>query len=321
MCDCAHWAVGIPVSTMYHMPLEIQRHILGYCNISDITMLAQTCTLLNLIACDYVHHHLHFMTFSFFDKPDMLSMILRSCDAVVSSSCALHLLLPANDTAWYPSDLDIYVSCHFMTCITVLLEREGYWIVHQHFVNPNPYISSSIHSVILFSNMHCSIDVVVSNTAAAISPIFEFHSTTVMNFFTSDTIFCAYLTLTLHLMSMVNAEPIYFGPSECKAMATLQKYSGHGWQLVVCQEVHESTGLCRSMPQSIVDHSCLWINIANVQCVAVTPRDVFERLGIINLIWLLGGYVCGAWDPFMCGQSFLIEDNSLDLLGGGFIGS
>ncbi|KIN99284.1 hypothetical protein M404DRAFT_1004775, partial [Pisolithus tinctorius Marx 270] len=241
----------------------------------------------------------------------------QSCDVVVSGSCVLHLLLPVNNTAWYPSDLNIYVSCHFMTCITVLLEHEGYRIVCQHFTNANPYISSLIHSVISFSNMHRSIDVVVSNTAAAISPIFEFHSTTVMNFFTSNTIFCAYLTLTLHFMSMVNAEPIYFGPSECKAMATLQKYSGCGWQLVACQEVHESTGLCRSMPQSIADRSCLWINIANVQCVVVTPTDIFERLGIINLIWLLGGYVCGVWDLFMHGQSFLIEDNLLDLLGGG----
>ncbi|KAI6138415.1 hypothetical protein BKA82DRAFT_20675 [Pisolithus tinctorius] len=306
---------------MYHMPLEIKRHILGYCNISDIAMLAQACMHLNLIARDYVQHRLCLMTFSFFDNVDTLSTILRSCDAVVSGSCALHLLLPANDTAWFPSNLDIYVSCRFMTCITVLLEREGYQIVRHHFTEASPYVSSSIHSVISFSNKHRLIDVVISNTAAAVSPIFEFHSTTVMNFFSSDSIFCAYPTLTLHLMSLVNAEPIYFGPSEFKAMVALQKYAARGWQLVVCQDVHGSTGVCRSMPRSIADLSCLWINIANVKRVAVTPADVFERLGIINLIWLLGGYVCGAWDPFMRGQSFVIEDKSLDLLGGGFIGS
>ncbi|KIO14866.1 hypothetical protein M404DRAFT_117251, partial [Pisolithus tinctorius Marx 270] len=53
-------------------------------------------------------------------------------------------------------------------------------------------------------NGWCVINVIVSSTVAAMSPIFEFHSTAVMNFIAADHIFCAYPTLTLHKMSLVN---------------------------------------------------------------------------------------------------------------------
>ncbi|KIO04586.1 hypothetical protein M404DRAFT_93872, partial [Pisolithus tinctorius Marx 270] len=56
----------------------------------------------------------------------------------------------------------------------------------------------------LFSNNWQLIDVIVSSTVTAVLPIFKFHSTAVMNFITMDNIFCAYLSLTLKLMSMVN---------------------------------------------------------------------------------------------------------------------
>ncbi|KAI6138306.1 hypothetical protein BKA82DRAFT_55764, partial [Pisolithus tinctorius] len=55
--------------------------------------------------------------------------------------------------------------------------------------------SSSICSVITFSNFCWSINVIVSSTVVAVSPIFKFHSTTVMNFIMADNIFCAYPSL------------------------------------------------------------------------------------------------------------------------------
>ncbi|KIO00335.1 hypothetical protein M404DRAFT_54193, partial [Pisolithus tinctorius Marx 270] len=56
----------------------------------------------------------------------------------------------------------------------------------------------------LFANRWHTIDVIMSSTVAAMSPIFEFHSTAVMNFIVANHVFCAYPTLTLHKMSMVN---------------------------------------------------------------------------------------------------------------------
>ncbi|KAI6141934.1 hypothetical protein BKA82DRAFT_3925531, partial [Pisolithus tinctorius] len=156
--------------------------------------------------------------------------ILCTCDAVVSGSCALHMLLPANETSWVPADLDIYVSCCHMACLAHLL-GSGYLIVHQRAVDAGPYGSSSICSVISFANGQRSIDVIVSSTVAAVPPIFEFHSTAVMNFIAADHIYCAYPTLTLHKMSLVNAGPIYFEPLGMKTMCTLEKYGTHGFVL------------------------------------------------------------------------------------------
>ncbi|KAI6145046.1 hypothetical protein BKA82DRAFT_3928687, partial [Pisolithus tinctorius] len=94
-----------------------------------------------------------------------------------------------------------------------------------------PYGSSSIRSVVSFANNHQSIDVIVSSTVATMSPIFKFHSTTMMNFISADHIFCAYPALTLHLMSLVNAGPIYFKPFGFRTMCTLEKYGVRGFVL------------------------------------------------------------------------------------------
>ncbi|KIO08143.1 hypothetical protein M404DRAFT_108858, partial [Pisolithus tinctorius Marx 270] len=48
------------------------------------------------------------------------------------------------------------------------------------------------------------IDVIISKTTSALSPIFQFHSTAVMNFFTANSLFCTYPLLTLHHCAMIN---------------------------------------------------------------------------------------------------------------------
>ncbi|KAI6146393.1 hypothetical protein BKA82DRAFT_125716 [Pisolithus tinctorius] len=257
-----------------------------------------------------MQHHLHLLTKLFFDRVETLLSLLWSCDAVVSGSCVLHILLPANETPWLPGDLDIYVSCHQLSYLTMLLECEGYVIVHEHSMHTGPYGSSSICAIVSFSNFRQSIDVIVSSTAAAVSPIFEFHSTAVMNFITADNIFCAYPTLTLHLLSMVNAGPLYFEPFGFKTRCALKKYAGRGFALVACSDIHGESGLCRLMPRSITDQRGLWVNISKMQGVSLSVAELFDCLGFIDLIWVLGGYVCGAVYPFVHAQCFLIEDDS-----------
>ncbi|KAI6000184.1 hypothetical protein F5J12DRAFT_683674, partial [Pisolithus orientalis] len=105
----------------------------------------------------------------------------------------------------------------------------GYVIVWQCSVDVGSYVSSSIRCIISFSNFHRCINVIMSSTVAAVSLIFKFHSTVVMNFITVDYIFCAYLKLTLKLMSMVNAGSLYFKLFRFKTMCTLEKYVEHGF--------------------------------------------------------------------------------------------
>ncbi|KAI5981988.1 hypothetical protein F5J12DRAFT_695060, partial [Pisolithus orientalis] len=60
-------------------------------------------------------------------------------------------------------------------------------------------------NILMFSNGSHYTDVVVSKTMTTISPLFQFHSTAVMNFTTTDSIFCAYPGLALHKCALINA--------------------------------------------------------------------------------------------------------------------
>ncbi|KIN94986.1 hypothetical protein M404DRAFT_71294, partial [Pisolithus tinctorius Marx 270] len=65
------------------------------------------------------------------------------------------------------------------------------------------------------------INVIVSKTTSALSPIFQFHSTTIMNFFSANSPFCTYPSLTLHHCTMINTASLHeqtFSPSHIQAL-------------------------------------------------------------------------------------------------------
>ncbi|KAI6013549.1 hypothetical protein EDC04DRAFT_2579281, partial [Pisolithus marmoratus] len=136
--------------------------------------------------------------------------ILRTCEAVISGSTALHLLLLECRTPWKPTDLDIYVPQHNLTLIQNRLKVEGYTTIDELAVNKVGYHYSHVSHVLVVSKDQRKINIVMSRTATALSPIFQFHSTAIMNFVSTNTIFCSYLTLTLRSLSMVNAGPLYY---------------------------------------------------------------------------------------------------------------
>ncbi|KAI5996541.1 hypothetical protein F5J12DRAFT_725564 [Pisolithus orientalis] len=124
--------------------------------------------------------------------------MLCSCDTVISSSSALHLLLPTSYTTWNPTDLDIYVLLHTFHYLTWLLNNHGYSSMSKGAVNHSTYSYWKIASVYTFSDGVHMMDIVICKTSAAFSPLFQFHSTALMNFVSHDQIFCTYPSLTLH---------------------------------------------------------------------------------------------------------------------------
>ncbi|KIO01175.1 hypothetical protein M404DRAFT_116015, partial [Pisolithus tinctorius Marx 270] len=143
---------------------------------------------------------------------------------VISGSFALHMVLPANSCAWTPSDIDIYMPLCQMCYLSMKLECEGYNIIHKSCIEASPYNMSAIHSILTFSNGTHHIDVIVSRTLTAISLLFQFCSTAVMNFISADSIFGTYPNLTFHHCTLINSLPIYNGSISFKTMAALQKY-------------------------------------------------------------------------------------------------
>ncbi|KIN98795.1 hypothetical protein M404DRAFT_156900 [Pisolithus tinctorius Marx 270] len=129
----------------------------------------------------------------------------------------------------------------------------GYYIIHQSHIDASAYSAAAVCNILTFSNGSCYIDVVVSKTMTTISPLFQFHSTAVMNFISADSIFCTYPGLTLHRHVLINAYPIYSGSLRSKTMAALQKYNSHGFDFIPCEDIHQLPHICQSMPRSLTD--------------------------------------------------------------------
>ncbi|KIN98992.1 hypothetical protein M404DRAFT_77001, partial [Pisolithus tinctorius Marx 270] len=130
---------------------------------------------------------------------------------------------------WLPTDLDIYVPFRSENLIARLLVGQGYRLHEPASVDVAMYAGTSIHSVHAFSKGRYKIDVIVSVNAASIAPVFQFHTTAVMNFVSADRIFCAYPALTMRARSHVNPTLLYNGGLHRKAIAPLRKYMSRGF--------------------------------------------------------------------------------------------
>ncbi|KAI6148100.1 hypothetical protein BKA82DRAFT_74516, partial [Pisolithus tinctorius] len=97
---------------------------------------------------------------------------------------------------WHPTNLNNYVPFQSQSLIAHLLVGQGYHLEQPASVDVAVYVGSSIHSVLTFLKGHYKIDIIVSVNVALIAPVFQFHTTAVMNFVSADCIFCAYPSLT-----------------------------------------------------------------------------------------------------------------------------
>ena len=240
--------------------------------------------------------------------------MLRSCDAVVSGSSALHILLPLKFTSWVPADLNIYVPSLHYHYLYVLLEIHGYHKIREGKENVSPYTFSLIRTVTTFVNGNQQIDVIVSKNAGGISPIFQFHSSMVMNFFGPNHFFCAYPALTLNLLMKINPGPLYFDRFRCCTLDTLLKYADCGFCYTSCNSCHLSKYTCKSVVHSLTDGGSMWIDLNNFPCVSTTPLDLFQHYRFLDIHWVLGGMVCGSKSAFIDAHIHVVEDHSCETL-------
>ncbi|KAI6152637.1 hypothetical protein BKA82DRAFT_4013058 [Pisolithus tinctorius] len=111
----------------------------------------------------------------------------------------------------------------------------------------------------------------------------RFARTAVMNFFSADSIFCGYPNLTFHLLALINPKPVYFRLFGWKSMAAVHKYVTCGFDV----DYHGSLPL-------------MWVHWVSL----------FDHLGVLNVLWFMGGYICGTEPTFVKGYMWVIEDDS-----------
>lgn len=213
---------------------------------------------------------LHFLSSRFFVSGEELSFILGACDSVVSGSTALHIMLPKASTSWSPSDLDVYIPLRRKFQLTRLS-------------------SSDIFSVMTFANKHNKIDVVISTSLCAVSPIFQG-------------------------LTMINGTQLYNGSLCAVGMAALKKYKERSFKFITCPAAHRYAFACKSDNRSLTDGGCLWVDVNCVPRAGRRPHQIFEKLGIFNVNWALGGLLCGVPAAFV--QPYTRVRSSRDLIVG-----
>lgn len=82
------------------------------------------------------------------------------------------------------------------------LYKEGYIALQTAVTAPHEYEGNEIERVITLGNSTHKIDVVVSRMSLSIAPIFQFHSSVVMNYVSVDTFFSAYPSLTMESIGL-----------------------------------------------------------------------------------------------------------------------
>lgn len=282
---------------------DLAEIMMSYCDVGDLK------------------HRLCRVAGQYFDNAYELLDILRTCDAVISGSTALHLLLPETGTSWTPKDLDIYVPLATSRFLLKRLQYEGYTIHSELQTNVANYTYSHVHGVVVVCKGQRKIDVVISRTSTALSPIFQFHSTAVMNFVSADTIFCSYPKLTLRRLSLVNAGPLYCSPDRRAVLDAVRKYQTRGIQYIRCQDLHGVKNTCKVSTRTITDAAMMWFNVEGLPRASHSLENVFWQFGVLDLQWILGGMTCGLEGGFCRPRVEVIEEESALLSQGEFADS
>ncbi|KIJ13579.1 hypothetical protein PAXINDRAFT_80753, partial [Paxillus involutus ATCC 200175] len=145
---------------------------------------------------------------------------------VISGSLVLYLFDPSQ--GWLPNDMDLYMprsqaswaGLHSHNPVKDVTERH----CHYHACN-------DIVSMVMLTNGDHTIDIVELTTISALSPIFKFHLTAVMNYVTAEGFFSAYPVLTTHGRSLINPMQFISNLPTSSMAACFDKYLLQGYDL------------------------------------------------------------------------------------------
>lgn len=164
-------------------------------------------------------------------------------NTVISGSWALLAIFP---DSFIPGDLDFYTAksqSNNYGLFIPFLESRGYRIVSFADANygpgPEPENfpeNTEIEFIFKLSNGTTFINVVFSQSQSGLQPIFEFHSTVVMNYIAWYGVVCLYPGLTLKRRGLINHHVL---PS--RVAACIEKYRSRGFDLQPSLGIWNST--------------------------------------------------------------------------------
>ena len=305
----SEWSATLSSSDEIHS-VPITFPTLHRCNLHQQMRIASANSANNATVKKYMDERLKVLGNQWFDNGDILLQMLRSCDALISGDVALQFLLPERRTRWYPVHLHLYVSTSYHISMYRQLEMHGYKIINERVPNYWTLGHSTVAQTATFARSSRLIKVTVSTTTAPSAPIFEQESTALMNFISHDRVYCAYPTLTFHGIAMINPGLLYTGMFCIENVQTSLRYRRRGFLYTSC---HHNTGIsvpCPSVTRAITDSSGMWWDLKRMEEIHSSPRHFFERFGVVDCHWTLGGPICGCPHTLVLPEVRVVQDES-----------
>ena len=268
---------------------ELVYELLDHLNVRELVPIAALNSFHADLVRKYIGQRFSLMAGRFFTNIPAFSRMLTNLHAVVSGSAALHLMLAPKATSWTPHDLDIYVSYRHEISIYARMLDFGYVVVQEQDADETLYIDSFIKQVITFFDGTRKVQIMLTKTSTAFAPIFEFHSTAVMNFVSPSHLFSAYPDLTLNGLSMINPGTVYFGHFNISVADALRKYRSRGFRYVNCNAL----GGCSSQGRTLTDSKGFWLSMKGAPHVDKSAIELFASYNAVDVHWILGGKICG----------------------------
>ncbi|KAF6754001.1 hypothetical protein DFP72DRAFT_813581 [Ephemerocybe angulata] len=220
-----------------------------------------------------------------------LEMMQRG-DVIVSGSAVLDILCPGLFT---PGDLDIYVPRGKLSNVLVFLDSHTQYSAVSLASTASAHKGwkydtsrdNGLNEVYLCTNDSTGkvLNVIETSSNTATAPIFLFHSTFVMNYFTWDAIVCAYPSMTSKKCGLANS---WRATESAKIQGCREKYETRGFHILRNAREWDPRHRCHVDPccgytqRAVDDQATMWVCLS---------QDIFEApyVGDSAVTWRLAG--------------------------------
>jgi hypothetical protein len=279
---------------------EIQQMILENLALPSLKILAETRNENKQGVEYYITKRWERLLRSFMDDVDEWINVMEHTSTVISGSNALKLV-QAEAGSIITDDLDVYATEEFAkNILDHLKEKEGYSGIKDVVCNTD-YGSASITKIYKLKKGEKKIDIIVTHWKCAITPILQFHTTSVMNYVTAHALVCLYPRWTCENKGFINPRLYQEGRTNLNVVNGVMKYIKRGFRIsadpfrLVDHECNEDvkdspkTGYCPHKLRSTVDEEVLRWNFQDAGTLGATTVTC-ENEGI--MVWCLGGWEC-----------------------------
>ncbi|KIJ19336.1 hypothetical protein PAXINDRAFT_69402, partial [Paxillus involutus ATCC 200175] len=222
---------------------------------------------------------------------------------------------------WLPNNMDLYVPRRQVFRVMKRLRGLGYIPVKDVTQRCCHYhASNDIASVIMLTNGDRTIDIVELTTISALSLIFKFHLTAMMNYMTAEGFFSAYPVLMSCGCSLINPMQFISNLPTSPMAVCFEKYLQRGYDLRylpqqwAAEEGRDVDHACRGSFEcphavhSTFDSGCLFIRMrTNIRTILLPSHIPLQRCFEDRraVVWCLGGNPCDCSFEPLCPFSSL----------------